>query len=325
MNLITQKNLRFEIQDKRKKERIDIFLTNSIENATRTKVQELIKGGYVKINNKLVKPSYIISSGDVIEVTIPVSPRPEKAEPENIPIKIVYEDQDIIIVNKDAGMVVHPAYSHYTGTLVNALLHHTENLSNVNEQKRAGIIHRLDKDTSGLLVIAKNDYAHQFIAKQFSKRTIDREYWAIVWGIPKTSSGLIEGNIARSKSDRKKFTVSEEGKYAATIYEVIKEYEFLSLLKLKLKTGRTHQIRVHLLSIGHPVFGDPVYNGDAPYNIQLTANLKKRINNLLELINRQALHAKTIGFIHPTTKEFVKFDSDLPDDMKAVLEKIELK
>ncbi len=319
MNLITEKRLRFEIPDGKKKERLDVFLTHAILNATRTKIQHLIKSGLVRVNDNTVKASYILNPSDIINVTIPISPRPEKAEPENIPLDIVYEDNDLIIINKPAGMVVHPAYGNYHGTLVNALLHYTKELSRLRDDYRAGIVHRIDKDTSGLLVVAKDDKAHQKIAAQFSYHSIEREYWAIVWGSFDEKSGLIEANLGRSKYDRKKITVVREGKYAATFYEVLEEFEFLSLIKLKLKTGRTHQIRVHLSYNHHPVFGDPTYGGRKIQNVQVTATLKQHVNNLLEIMPRQALHAKTIGFIHPTTNQFVKFNSELPDDMYKLL------
>ncbi|MCX8010821.1 MAG: RluA family pseudouridine synthase [Ignavibacteria bacterium] len=319
MTIITEKNLKFEITDGKKKERLDVFLSRSIENATRSKVQQLIKAKLVQVNNKPTKPSYIPIAHDVITVTIPITPRPDEVIPENIPLNIVYEDDDLIIVNKSAGMVVHPAYGNYSGTLVNALKFYTQNLSTLNEPSRAGIVHRLDKGTSGLLVVAKNDIAHSKLSKQFSNHTIDREYWAIVWGHFKDKTGTIEANLGRSKSDRKKFSIVNSGKHAVTNYEVIEEYEFLTLVKLKLKTGRTHQIRVHLSSIGHPVFGDSTYGGRKIHGVQLTTKLKQHINNLLEIMTRQALHAKTLGFMHPTTNKFMKFDSDLPEDMKKIL------
>lgn len=319
--LISEKKLRFDIPSGQKKERIDLYLSAHIENATRSKVQKLIEVNLVKVNGKFVKPSYKILPGDLIEAVIPISPRPEETEAEDIPLNIVYEDDFIIVVNKLAGMVAHPAFSNYTGTLVNALLHHTKKLSDINEPWRPGIVHRIDKDTSGLLVVAKDDWTHAQIAKQFSKHTIEREYWAVVWGKFKQRKGEIETFITRSKKDRKKFTAStNEGKHAVTLYEVLEEFEFASLLKINLKTGRTHQIRVHLSSINHPVFGDPTYGGR---EIVYGSSLPKMVNrtkNLLEIMKRQALHAKTLGFIHPHKKEFVRFDSELPEDMKNLLE-----
>jgi 23S rRNA pseudouridine1911/1915/1917 synthase len=222
-------------------------------------------------------------------------------------------------------MAAHPAYANYTGTLVNALLHHSAELSNVNEPGRPGIVHRIDKNTSGLLVVAKDDWTHARLAQQFSRHTIEREYQAVVWGIFKQKKGEINFNIARSKADRKKFAVSgSEGKTALTLYEVLEEFEFTSLLKLNLKTGRTHQIRVHLSAINHPVFGDEKYGGTKIVYGSSLPKIKSRVENLLKLIPRQALHAKTLGFEHPHTKEFMRFDSDLPDDMKELLKKLKL-
>jgi 23S rRNA pseudouridine1911/1915/1917 synthase len=320
-NLIKEKKYRFEIPGGKKKERLDLFLTHHIENATRSKVQKLIEANLVVVNDKYVKPSYIVQPNDIIEAVHPVTPHPETAEPEAIPLDIVYEDEYLIVVNKPAGMVAHPAYANYTGTLVNALLHHTQKLSTLNEPGRPGIVHRLDKDTSGLLLVAKDDWTHAKLAEQFSKHTTEREYRAICWGIFKQKKGEITSNIARSKSDRKKFTTSStEGRKAVTFYEVIEEFEFTSQLKVNLKTGRTHQIRVHLSSLGHPVFGDETYGGRKIVFGSSLPKMKSRVQNLLDIMPRQALHAKTIGFFHPHKKEFMRFDSELPDDMRELIE-----
>jgi len=318
-NLITEKKYRIIIPEGKKKERLDIFLTSQIENATRTRVQKLIEANLVIVNGGFIKPSYKVLPGDIIDVKIPVSPHPEEAEPEEIPLNIIYEDDFLLIVNKPAGMVAHPAYSNYTGTLVNALLHHTQKLSRPEEIIRPGIVHRIDKDTSGLLVVAKDNWTHAKLAEQFSKHTIEREYWTVAWGIFKEKKGELNSNIGRSKSDRKKFTVSSEGKTAVTFYEVLDEFEFASLLKINLKTGRTHQIRVHLSSINHPVFGDATYGGRQIMYGSSLPKMKSRIQNLLEIMPRQALHAKTLGFIHPHTRESIRFDSNLPDDMIQLL------
>jgi 23S rRNA pseudouridine1911/1915/1917 synthase len=324
-NLIKEKTYRIVIPDGKKKERLDIFLVNSLENATRSKVQKLIEANLVTVNKNFVKQNYKVQPGDIIEATIPIAPRPEEAEPEEIPLNIVYEDDYLLIVNKPAGMVAHPAYANYTGTLVNALLYHSQNLSNLNEPGRPGIVHRIDKDTSGLLVVAKDDWTHAKLAEQFTKHSIEREYWAVTWGLFKDKKGEISLNIARSKSDRKKFAVNEnEGKSATTLYEILEEFEFASLLKLNLKTGRTHQIRVHLSSIGHPVFGDPTYGGRHIVYGSNLPKIKSRIQNLLEIMPRQALHAKTLGFIHPHSKQLVRFDSDLPEDMVRLLDKLKM-
>ena len=303
-------------------ERIDLYLTHHIENATRSKVQQAIAAGAVVVNGKTVKPSYKVSGGEMIDITFP-SAQPPDVQPENIPLDIVYEDKNLLVVNKPAGMVTHPAFGHYTGTLVNALLYHCrQNLSTLNDVTRPGIVHRLDKDTSGLMVIAKDDATHAHLAGQFERRDIDREYWALVWGRfqgKEKKSGVIDAALGRSPSDRKKVIVWRDGKHATTKYEVLEEYPFLSLLRLKLLTGRTHQIRVHLHYIGHPVFGDPTYGG---LRIAWGGTEKKKkefVQLLLKMISRQALHAKTIGFVHPVTKERMKFDSKVPVDIEDVL------
>lgn len=314
-----REKLRIVVPPKQSKERLDVYLTHQVENATRNKVQQAIEAGLVLVNGRRVKASHPIAPGEVLDITLSRPPRTD-AVPENIPLDIVYEDDQLLIVNKAAGMVTHPAYGNYTGTLVNALLHHCNSLSHVNTPLRPGIVHRLDKETTGLMVVAKNDVAHQLLAKQFSKRTIDREYWAIVWGKFKEGRGTIEASLGRSKRDRKKVTVTADGKHAETEYEVLKEFEFLSLVRLKLKTGRTHQIRVHLAHIGHPVFGDPTYAGRSNTWGGLSGKRAQEAANLLKLISRQALHAKTIGFVHPATKREVKFDSELPEDMQSVLQ-----
>src|SRR4030042_5298959 len=260
--IINEKKLKFEIPEGKKKERNDTFLTNSIEHSTRSKVQKLIKAGLVLVNDNPIKANYQVTPGDLIVVCIPVFPRPEETEPEDIPLNIIYEDDYLIIINKPPGMVVHPALGNYQGTLVNALLHYTGNLSKLNEGLRPGIVHRLDKNTSGLLAVAKDEWTHAQLAKQFADRTITREYWAVCWGLFDKPEGEVIGNITRSNKDRKIFSVSNtEGKHAQTLYKVIEEYEFTSLVKLHLKTGRTHQIRVHMSYINHPVFGDPTYGG----------------------------------------------------------------
>lgn len=319
--IITEKTQIIDIPEGKKKERIDLFLTKVVEHATRTRIQKLIEAGNVTVNGKPTKANYKITPSDQIIITIPITPRPEYAEPENIPVNIVFEDDYLIIVNKPAGQVVHPAYSNYTGTLVNALLYHTQSdLSETDDESRPGIVHRIDKDTSGLLVVAKDTWTHAKLAEQFMDHSIEREYAAVIWGRLKERSGRIEKNITRSKQDRKKFTVSDsEGKFAATNYQVIEEYEFASLLKVTLETGRTHQIRVHLSSIGHPVFGDETYGGTAIRAGTQLPKIKTRVASLLTIMPRQALHAKTLGFIHPHTNKKISFDSDLPDDMQTLI------
>lgn len=321
--IITERTFTFELPEGKKKERLDHYLANNIENASRNRMQQLIEAELVTVNGKTAKSSYKVQPKDLIVLTIPTQPHPDEAEAEDIPINIVYEDDHLLVLNKPPGMVVHPSYSNWTGTLVNALLHHTKDLSEVNTSFRPGIVHRIDKDTSGLLVIAKEDYVLANLSGQFAKHSTEREYWAVVWGVPKERKGTIEYNITRSKKDRKVFTHSvDEGKTAFTYYEVIEEFEFASLIKLKLKTGRTHQIRVHLSAINHPIFGDPVYRGRELHYGASLPKMKSRLQNLLEIMPRQALHAKTLGFMHPVKEEFMRFDSELPDDMKLLIEKL---
>jgi 23S rRNA pseudouridine1911/1915/1917 synthase len=301
--------------------RLDVYLTHHVENATRNKVQQGIESGDVLVNGKVVKVSYRLRPNDVIDITFQRPPHHE-ALPEAIPLDVVYEDASLLIINKTAGMVVHPAYGHSTGTLVNALLHYCNKLSQINTELRPGIVHRLDKDTTGLMVVAKNDVAHHKLALQFSKRTLDREYWALAWGKFKSPRGTIDTNLGRSKKDRKKVAVNKEGKHAVTEYEVLQELDYLTLVRLHLKTGRTHQIRVHLAHIGHPVFGDPTYGGRSETWGGLSGAKARQAAHCLEILQRQGLHAKTIGFVHPVTNERMKFDSILPDDMQQVIDRL---
>lgn len=302
----------------KKKERLDLFLTNQVENATRNKVQQAIRKGLVLVDGKPVRSSHTVAPGEVIRVTLLKSP-PQRAIAEDIPLNIVYEDDHILVLNKPAGIVTHPAHGNRTGTLVNALLHHCNHLSTLNDAMRPGIVHRLDKDTTGLMVVAKTDAAHAYLAKQFSQRSIGREYWSIVWGIFARPAGIIEAHLGRSSSDRKKMAVVGEGKKAVTEFTVLQQFDYLSLVKLKLQTGRTHQIRVHMAHINHPVFGDPTYNGRHMVSGSRSSRQKSEVQNLLRIMTRQALHAKTIGFLHPMTRKRVEFDSDLPVDMQEVL------
>jgi len=313
--------LRFTVPPGQSRVRLDVYLTHHVENATRSKVQQGIENGDVTVNGKVVKPSTHVLPGDVIVVVLQRPPRTE-ALPEDIPLVIVYEDDDLLVVNKPAGMVTHPAYKNTSGTLVNALLHHASTLSTLNTALRPGIVHRLDKDTTGLLVVAKNDPVHAKLADQFAKRTIEREYHALVWGRMKAPKGTIDAKLGRSKRDRKKVAVSNEGKNAVTDYTVLEVFDFLTLVKLTLRTGRTHQIRVHLAHIGHPVFGDVTYGGRSATWGGLTGTKERFAANLLKMLGRQALHAKTIGFVHPRTNETMRFDSELPEDMESVIVKL---
>lgn len=302
--------------------RLDQFITRSVENASRSKVQQLIDAGGVEVNGLVVtKAGRMVAGGDAVVCRVPKPPPPEvRAEP--IPLEIVHEDEAVIVVNKPAGMVTHPAYGNYTGTLVNGLLYHTEQLSRERGEDRPGILHRLDKDTSGLLLVAKTAHAHQFLARQFADHSIDREYQAIAWGSFDPASGVIEAPLARHPSDRKKMAVVEGGKHAVTEYETIEDFGPLSLLRLKLRTGRTHQIRVHLSHRKHPIFGDPTYGGRRIHYGSVTGRYKSFVHDLLLLLPRQALHARTLGFLHPLTRERVFFASALPADMTEALERI---
>jgi len=308
----------------KRKERLDVFLTTHVENATRSKVQRAIKEGTVLVDGKTVRPSHQVAPGEVIHITLP-RPPPQKALPEEIPLDVVFEDDDLLVVNKPAGMVTHPAYGNYTGTLVNALLFHCNRLSTLNDAMRPGVVHRLDKDTSGLLVVAKTETVHAKLARQFARRTIGREYQAIVWGKVDPPGGLIETDLGRSKSDRKKMAVVKAGKKAVTEYALITQFEYLALIRLKLHTGRTHQIRVHLAHVNHPVFGDPTYNGRHLIAGPGTPAQKAEVQRLLKLMPRQALHARTISFVHPVTGQSVSFESPLPPDMLTVLELLQAK
>ena len=320
------RKIQFVITPGQKRERIDKFLTAQLEGSSRAKVQKYIDGNHVLVNGEPVRASYKILPDDKIVVNIPTSAPSDRIVPEDITLNIVYEDEYLIVVNKPAGMVTHPGHGNWSGTLANALLFHCNKLSGMNDPSiRPGIVHRLDKDTSGLIVAAKDDTTHASLARQFAERSIEREYWAIVWGKLSKKRSLIESMIGRSKSDRKKFAVvnvEDGGKFAATEYEVLKEFKFLSLVRLKLRTGRTHQIRVHLSHIRHPVFGDPTYHGRRINFGDLTPRFRQEVSNLLKIMNRQALHAKTLGFVHPATKGHLHFDSELPEDFAKVLKQI---
>ena len=327
-----EKFYKFTVPNINPRVRIDKYLAGAIENASRTKVQKSINLGFVTVNGELVKSNYLLKRNDEIGVELPLEEKPE-IEPEDIPLDIKYEDDYLLVVNKPAGMVVHPAYKNYSGTLVNAIMYYSQQkkdkLSDLCGFERAGIVHRLDKDTSGLIVVAKDEITHRKLAEQFFKHTIEREYNAIVWGKFRQNRGTIETLLGRDKKDRKKVSVIRNpkgtGKTAITHYEIIEEFEYLTLLKLNLETGRTHQIRVHLSYTGHPVFGDETYGGRKPHFISnITGKIKKEINELLEIMPRQALHARIIGFYHPIKKTKMRFESDFPDDMNMLLDKIRI-
>ncbi|HZH92900.1 MAG TPA: RluA family pseudouridine synthase [Tissierellaceae bacterium] len=288
-------------------ERLDYYLSLELDEVSRTRIQKLVKDQLVKVNGSIKKSSYIVKEGDTISV---VFPEPKKLEitPEDIPLEIVFEDSDLAVVNKRHGMVVHPAPGNYSGTLVNALMFHMDNLSSINGIIRPGIVHRLDKDTSGLLVIAKNDKTHRGLSEQLKHHGVYREYVALVHGNIRQDTGTIDAPIGRNQKDRKKMAVTgKNSKEAITHFSVSKRYGKYTLVTLRLETGRTHQIRVHLSHMGNPVVGDPVYSGG-----------KNEFK-----IERQLLHARRLGFIHPSTNENVEFSCDLPEDFKLILERLD--
>jgi 23S rRNA pseudouridine1911/1915/1917 synthase len=331
-------------------ERIDRFIVSSVMRATRNKVQEAIAAGAVLVNGRAIKANYRVRPGDTIEITL-MKPPPIELTPQDIPLDIPHEDDDMLIVNKAAGMVTHPGYGNRDGTLVNAVLYHVggklpssdeaamieddaegdeesegatggdDDEEMIDSAVRPGIVHRLDKDTSGLMVVAKNAEAQVFLARQFAERTAKREYWAVAWGVFEKDEGEIEANLGRDTRDRKRFAVTQRGgKYALTRYRVIERFEFATLIALRLATGRTHQIRVHCAHIGHPIFGDAVYGGRAVVYPGPGGKHRQRVANLLKILDRQALHAKTLGLTQPTTHEWLEFDSELPDDMVKLIE-----
>lgn len=312
---------KFEILVPQEKEgtRLDIFLSGQNLDLTRSRIQKLIEAGQILVNGSSAKASHKVKSGEKITIEIP-PPRESKILPENIPLDIIYEDDDLLVVNKKAGMVVHPAAGNYSETLVNALLYHCKNLSGIGGVLRPGIVHRLDKGTSGLLVVAKNDLAHSKLSEQLKDKTLYREYIALVCGHLPTKQGSIQAPIGRSLKDRKKMVVTKiKSKEAWTEFKVLKSFNLCDLLQLKLKTGRTHQIRVHLSYLGHPVLGDPEYGGRAKWVSALSVNKRKMAQELLNLINRQALHAFKIGFVHPQRNQYLEFESPIPVDISKVI------
>lgn len=307
------------VPENQPRERLDQFLTNKLEKISRAQIQKLIKNEKITVNDSAVKASHQVSGGERITINIP-PPRSADLLPENIPLKIIYEDENLLVLNKKAGMVVHPAFGNMSGTLANALVYHSENLSTLSGKFRPGLVHRLDKDTSGLLVVAKNDYVHAELSRQFSEHTTQREYRAFAWGRFNEKNGRIESFIIRNPNDRTRMIISKtEGKWAVTNWELIKQYSVVAYVKLNLETGRTHQIRVHLSSLGHPVLADQIYGGGKKQIINLNQHEQQLGLQLLKILARQALHAKTLGFIHPVKNEEMKFDSELPADMLALL------
>jgi 23S rRNA pseudouridine1911/1915/1917 synthase len=316
---------RFEVDKGQSPLRIDKFLMLRIENTSRNKIQSAAKAGSILVNGNAAKQNYKVRPLDIISIVLSHPPREVELIPQDIPLNIVFEDDDLIIINKSPGMVVHPGFNNYDGTLVNALLFHLQHLpKKSNEDLRPGLVHRIDKDTSGLMVIAKNEVVQTHLAKQFFDHTIQRRYTALVWGNLKEDEGTIEGHIGRDFKDRKIMRVypdGDQGKEAITHYKVIERLGYVSLVECRLETGRTHQIRAHMKYIGHPLFNDATYGGDKILKGTTFTKYKQFVNNCFEILPRQALHAKSLGFIHPGTGKEIFFDSDLPQDMATAIEK----
>lgn len=305
--------------------RIDKYLYDRIEGTSRTRIQNAAEAGCILVNNKPVKSSYKVKPGDVIQVVLPEPPREIELIPENIPVDIVYEDDDLVVVNKEPGMVVHPGYGNYTGTLVNALMWHFRDLPLFSSgEMRPGLVHRIDKNTSGILVVAKNEFSLYRLSKQFYDRTTDRKYAAVVWGVPDPREGTITGNVGRNIRDRKimqVFPEGNDGKPAITHYRVTEDFGYVSVMECKLETGRTHQIRVHMSHIKHPLFNDAEYGGDRILKGTTFSKYQQFIRNCFRILPRQALHAKSLSFDHPVTGKRLSFDSELPADMQQLIEK----
>ncbi|MDX9903591.1 MAG: RluA family pseudouridine synthase [Bacteroidales bacterium] len=305
--------------------RIDKYLSARIENVSRTRVQAAAQAGNILVNENPVKPNYRVKPLDVIQILLPNPPREIELIPQDLPINIVYEDDDVIVVDKQAGMVVHPAYGNYSGTLMNALMFHFRDLPLFQTgEQRPGLVHRIDKNTSGLLVVAKNEYAHNKLARQFFNRTTGRRYLALVWGTPDPEEGTVTGNVGRNIRDRRIMQVFPDGsvgKHAVTHYKIIEPLGYVSLIECRLETGRTHQIRVHMAWKGHPLFNDSEYGGDRILKGTTFTKYQQYVRNCFALLPRQALHAQTLSFDHPVSGKRLSFESPLPDDMTAVLAK----
>lgn len=304
--------------------RIDKFLMARIPQISRSKIQNSAGSGYLMVNDISVKSNYKVRPGDKITLLLPHQKEEIEIIPENIPLEIVHEDDDVLVINKPAGLVVHPGYGNYTGTLVNALAYHFKNLPIKDESDRPGIVHRLDKGTTGLMVVAKTDIAMTHLAKQFFNRTTERKYVALMWGEPEEEQGIITGNLGRSLKNRKLMTVFPDGdfgKHAVTHYSTLEKFGYVTLVQCKLETGRTHQIRAHCKWIGHPLFGDLEYGGDRILKGTTFSKYKQFVENNFKILNRQALHAKTLGFEHPITRKWLQFDSELPNDFTEVVER----
>ncbi len=305
--------------------RIDKYLVNKIENVSRTRIQGAATAGNILVNNKPVKSNYRVKPGDVISIVMTYPPREIEIFPENIPVDIIFEDDDLIIINKAPGMVVHPGHGNYSGTLVNALTYYLKDLPLFQSGEiRPGLVHRIDKNTSGILVIAKTELAHNKLAKQFFDHSVNRKYLALVWGNLEENEGTITGHIGRNPKDRTRMYVFPDGSFgkpAVTRFKVIERLGYISLVECKLETGRTHQIRVHFQYYKHPVFNDNEYGGDIILKGTTFSKYWQFVQNCFKILPRQALHAKSLRFIHPRTNQPVFFDSDLPEDMQKVIEK----
>ena len=307
--------------------RVDKYMTAHLERTSRHRIQCAIKEGFVQVGDKTVKANYIVRPNDIIRFVMPYRRRGVEIIPQDIPLNIVYEDDDVLVLNKPAGMVVHPGHGHYEGTLVNALAFHlglSQSADDEGDDRMGILVHRIDKDTSGLLAVAKNDEAQLNLARQFFDHTIERRYNAIVWGDLKEDEGTVDAALMRDPSDRLRFCTTpdpEKGKRAVTHWKVLERLGFVTLVECRLETGRTHQIRVHMSSIGHPIFGDDRYGGLEIRQGTIYSKYRQFIRNCFEICPRQALHARTLGFVHPVTRKFLSFTSDLPQDMAALLEK----
>jgi 23S rRNA pseudouridine1911/1915/1917 synthase len=316
-------HFRFEVPKGQAFLRIDKYLMYLIPNATRNKIQNAATNGNIFVNDIPVKSNYKVKPLDIITVMLSHPPFENHILPEDLPLNIVYEDDALLLINKEPGMVVHPGHGNYTGTLVNALAHHFDNLP-MNSSERPGLVHRIDKDTSGLLIIAKTEAAMTHLAKQFEAKTTEREYIALVWGNVAQDEGTIEGNLARHLKDRMQMAVfadPEIGKPAITHYKVLERFGYVTLISCKLETGRTHQIRAHMKHIGHPLFNDERYGGHLILKGTTFTKYKQFVENCFKALPRQALHAKTLGFVHPNTKELMRFDTELPQDFQDCLDK----
>ena len=317
-------HIRFVVDQGQQVERIDLYLTNHISNISRNRVQNAAKAGNILVNNKPVKQNYKVRPNDVISIVFTYPPRETDIKPQEIPLNIVHEDDDVIVINKQAGLVVHPGHGNFDHTLLNGLAYYFEQTGQNIENHYGYLVHRIDKDTTGLMIVAKNETAQAVLAHQFFEHTIHRRYHALVWGDFDEDEGTIVGNIGRSNADRRKMTVypfGENGKEAITHWRVLERFGYVTLNEYQLETGRTHQIRVHSQYIGHPLFNDAMYGGDVILKGTTFSKYKQFIDNCFKIMPRHALHAKELGFVHPTTGEQMMFVSDLPDDMTQVLGK----